>query len=308
MTKLKITTSALSSRITRKKIGNGTGIRIFKNNAGLQQSDNSFWSSAFKFVTSLFEKTFQILFSGISITFTTIWGFTVNALTQIYNFDWNVSDNSLNQSIVSRFNSLGSSFGSFAGASAGYLACGALPGAVVAYFNEPLGSLILQKVGEAALDELSGNFAALLVAIFEYIGQAALSFLYQNVRNFIRGTDLEFRRKLIDKGVKLADVEKAAQQRNKPFIFSQKVEEKVNQVNNEFAKNFLSSFLEQFGESCIEAGYVVAGTVDDYMARQRLSRDPLFGQEETLEVEIDSEDKVQVKKTPTLTKYKIQNL
>lgn len=294
---LKISSSNLPSRKIRKRVGSGSGKRIFKKNG--YQSNNlvvQIWNSAKNFVTGFLSNAFDTLLSGISLTFSTLWGLIVSATTQVYNFDWNVSGEELNKAVVDKFNSLGNEFGLLAGTGAGYLTCGALPGAVIAYFNKPLGIEVLKTVGESALDELSSNFSSLLYSIFEFVGQAAFAYLYQNVKNLVRGTDLEFRNKLIKSGVKLADVEKAAEKRTKPYVFSQKIENKISKVNNEFAKNFLSSFLEQFGESCIEAGYVVAGNVDDYIARQKISRDPLFGQEENLTIEFDSNDNAVVKK------------
>ncbi|MBF2016303.1 MAG: hypothetical protein IGS23_14080 [Rivularia sp. T60_A2020_040] len=300
MAALKILTSALKSRAVRKLVGNGTGKRVFSGTAikksGSASTDqvNSIWSSLNRFLGGFLSNALGSLFSGISITLNAIWRGVIQAFQFAWNFNWNITDQELDKNLVSKFNSLGSNFGNFAGNSMGYLLCGALPGALIATFNQPLASIILEEVGAEAYEQLIGDFSGILKSSANYLGAVALTNLFKNIRNLIRGTEVEFRRKLLFNGAKIEDIEKAVAKRNKPFVIAEKVEEKIASIDNEFLRNFASSFLESLGESCVEAGFVVTGRMDEYFAKQRESRDPLFGAEKTIEVTFDDNDQPKI--------------
>ncbi|NJO58895.1 MAG: hypothetical protein HC836_11280 [Richelia sp. RM2_1_2] len=309
MSKLTIITSALKSRQVRKLIGSGTGKRVIKN-AGIKKSGsastdalNSIWSSVNRFFGGLLGDTLKVIFSGIQITLSAIWRGVVSAFQFAYNFNWNITDEELDKNLVSKFNSLGSDFGRFAGGAAGYLTCGVLPGAIISTFNQPLAMMILEEVGKEAYDRLVDDFAQIIKSSGEYLGMAAMTFLFKNTRNFIRGSEQEFRRKLLFQGAKISDIEKAVAERNKPFVIAEKVEARVASIKNEFLRNFVSSFLEEFGESCVEAGFVVTGKMDEFFAQQRQGRDPLFGKEKTIEITFDNNDKPKVETQPKLIDF-----
>jgi hypothetical protein len=297
MAKLSIASKSLKSRKIRTKGVGNNGTRKFRagglKNVGTSAPDGilGFFSSANNFLNSFLKNNVDTLLSGVSITFSSIWQGIISVTQFAYNFNWNITDQELDENVKQGFNALGNDFGRFAGFTAGYLACGALPGAVVMYFNKSLGMQILEDVGLAALDRLTGELSSIMTSITNYLASAALSYLYKNTRNFIRGTDLEFRTKLLEQGVPIKEMEKQANERNKPFVIAEKVETKVGTIKNEFLKNFVSSFIEEMGESCIEAGFVVTGRMDEHFSQQKLSRNPLLGVEKTIEITFDDNDK-----------------
>lgn len=310
--KYKLLSSKLKSRKVRKSSFGSSGKRKFKGNS-LKAKDKKgntftqFFDSTGQFLKSLISDGIKAITSFLSFSLSAIWNGIVTAFTWAWNFDWNISDLTLEQQALGSFATLGSSFGSLAGTSVGWLVCGVLPGTIVAYFSPSLGLLIKQQVGPAALEAIVGEFGSLLQQSANVLSQYAFAYLYKNLRNFVRGTDQEFFDKQLQNGVPIKDIKKSMEERKKPFIISEIVENKISKIKNPFVQNFASSFLDSLGESCVEAGYAVAGAADDYFAKQKLSRNPLLGAETTIEVTFDENDEPQFKRDKKVDKFKFTN-
>jgi hypothetical protein len=265
--------ATLVSRVARKK-STGGGIRKINPLKGLAQKDKDFLSTVFGglggFFNSLFATVVSGLFKGIAWTFTELWSLIVATVQFAINFNWNITDAEIDQQILSNFNRLGSVYGGFFGQAFGWLGCGALPGAVIMYFNQALGMYVLKEVGEEALGELASSLAQVVKATFNALVQSAVLFIYKNVRNLFRESELEMRNRLAEKGLKISEIQKAVDERNKPWVAAQKIENKIESIPNQFLQNFTEEFVDEIGESCIEAGYVVAGSLDRYFAEQKV--------------------------------------
>lgn len=289
---LNLNLANFGSRSARKAIGNN-GIRRFARSALEQKQDeggNIFqkaWNGFGRFTGFLIDGV-KAIFGGLQFALGTLWGWFVSFSQFIWNFNWNASDEELDKSIVSSFNSLGGTLGGTLGSALGYLACGAVPGAILFAFNEPMGAYVLREVGEEAFDEIAGNVAALIRQTGNLLVKASVTWLYKNIRNLWRKPDSEFKRQLIAKGnMKPEDINKALADRNKPWSFALFTENLIESIPNEFLKNFVEELLEEFADSCIEAGYVVTNSMDSYLAMQKLSNDGFFGKERTIEITLN---------------------
>ncbi|MEM7422064.1 MAG: hypothetical protein AAF364_20485 [Pseudomonadota bacterium] len=60
-------------------------------------------------------------------------------------------------------------------------------------------------------------------------------------------------------------------------------------------KDFIESFLEEFDSGCVEAGYVIAGGIDSYIAQQEAGKEISRGQSQNIEVEIDENSQISLK-------------
>lgn len=308
MAKLKIVSSSLKSRKVRKTSFGSTKKRKFVRSTKQKKEGNAFqqfFDSAGQFAGSLISDGIKAVTGFISFSLKALWDGIIAAFNWAWNFDWNISDLTLEKQALGSFASLGSNFGSLAGTSVGWLACGVLPGTIVAYFNPTLGLLIKQQVGLPALEAIAGEFGSLLQNSANVLAQYAFAYIYKNVRNFVRGTDQEFFDKQLQDGVPIKDIKKSMEDRKKPFIISEVVENKISKIKNPFVQNFASSFLDSLGESCVEAGYAIAGAADDYFAKQRMSRNPLLGTESTIEVTFDKDDNPQFNREKKVDKIKI---
>lgn len=279
----------LASRTLRQQATSGQIRRVSPSFGNATDSQNGFWG----FTSKLIGGVFKAITSSIQWSFSALWGAIVSGSQALWNFDWNISDKQLDTDVKTSLKGLTSSLGTTLGAVAGYTACGALPGAVILAFNEPLGLYALEQLGEEALAEMTGHLTSLVQASFNSARVSAFAFLYKNVRHLWRTSDADFLKSLKKKGLKGAQLEKALEERNKPWSFALKAQEKTEAISNEFVKTFVESFTEQFASSCIEAGYVIAGTADSFFLQQKLAND-----EQTIEVEFNPGVTPKVKTIP----------
>lgn len=215
---------------------------------------------------------------GVGFTFTALWGLMVQATTFIYNFDWNISD----QQIDARFEMLklmmAGYAGELAGNAMGYLACGVLPSAAIMAFNEPLGYYLLREVGEEALDEFSENLAAFLTITFRSLAASLAYSSFKNVRKAIKlftSTSNPKGRRMVQSlfGNRLVQsIDQWGEKGSKPWSFRIAVEEKIERIKNPFLQEFVEEFYDEFKDSCVEAGYVVANSLDRWVVEQELIR------------------------------------
>lgn len=281
--------SALESEGVRNAIGE-QGVRVFDltlQNSEQQDNDGGIigwlWDGAKAVGGWLIEQIGGLL----TFTITSFWSFLHSTAQFIWNFNWNITDDEIDLQIQSRFNALGSQLGATAGNLFGFLACGILPGAITFCFNEPLGAYILKNVTEEMAEEFIGNLSALIKYTFTSGTQAILINAYKNVRRLIKGNS-----KLVAAifGDKVEDAVKAwGAEGSKPWSFALTMEAAIDSIPNTFVKNFVEEFLEEAWEGCVEAGYVVANSVDSYLAAERLRQQvmPELGRTRYVEIQLD---------------------
>lgn len=219
-----------------------------------------------------------------TFSYVKIWQLLTSAVQFIWNFNWNATDKALTDNIKSSFNALGSTLGSTIGNGLGYLVCGALPTGLVMTFNEPLALHIFEDLGEEAIEEVSGNLTTLITQTGALIVKTATTYLYSNIRGLFIDSSDEFKTKLKAQGLNQAAITSSLEQRDKPWSFASKTEEKIESIPNEFLKNFTEELFEEFSETCIEAGYLVAQGIDSYIASARTAYTGTLGDEEIIEI------------------------
>jgi hypothetical protein len=269
---IQIALGALRSRAVRSAVTAG-GVRVL-NNALLgeeQQHEGQTiqrWvNGSLRFVTNwLVKPLFNLVTGFIRWSWEALWSGIIAATQFLYNFNWNISDAELDRQIEQTWNQLAGTAGGTLGNAVGWLACGVLPGTIIFTFNEPLGAYILKNVGEEALEELASNLSNLTRLTFAAASKHAFAYLFKKIRRRIRG-----------------EVPEDA----KPWSFANQVEEAVESIPNEAMKNFTEEFLEEAAEACIEAGYVVANSLDSWTASQRMSREALMGEQRVIEIEFE---------------------
>ncbi|MBD2365181.1 hypothetical protein H6G36_29190 [Anabaena minutissima FACHB-250] len=280
-----IVETALESRQVRSSIGN----RSFKNFFEDKQNDDEggfigwAWNAGGRLVGFLIDNVGGL----ISFTLTGLWGLLTSTLQYIWNFNWNISDAEIDQQISSHWAALGGMLGGTLGNLVGYLGCGVLPGATIMAFNEPLGAYVLENVVEELADEFLGNLAGLVRYTFISGVQSLILWGFKNIRKFIKSNVALVNRLFGDKA---ADAIQAwGKAGSKPWSFALAVDEKVESIPNTFVRNFVEEFLEESWEGCVEAGYVVANSVESYMAAEKLKQQklPPMGKTKYLEIQPD---------------------
>ncbi|MEH2172204.1 hypothetical protein [Nostoc sp.] len=265
--------SELTSRVVRSKVGT----RIIKGmEEGIKKKEDN---GVISFVGWVFNASWSLtgflvgkLTGFFKFSWSTFWGWFVAAKQFIWNFNWNATDEQLEASINSQWTALAGQLGGTLGNAFGYIACGILPGAAIAVFNEPLGAVVLAKVGEEFLEEFLENLGALLNSALRLGTQILFTETYKNVRKLIKSNS-NLVKKLFG-----ANAEKAVKawgsKDSKPWSFASATEDFLDNTfgTDGAMREFAEEFLEEADEACVEAGYVVANAVDTYLSAQMIAK------------------------------------
>ena len=140
------------------------------------------------------------------------------------------------------------------------------------------------------LDEIGASVSTLLQSLVSLSSQALFTYLYKNIRRKLTGGIRARDEALLNEAVKSGRVtgDRAAQiraKRDEPWSFALATEKFVEGLPTQFAKNLAENFIEEFGENFDEAGMVVANSIDEFSALQKISPPPNpMGQERTVEI------------------------
>ena len=274
-----------SSRIVRRRLTEGSplsGVRVISDaitptgteRGGFFEKITNFLGKGVSFVGWIGGK----LLGGLKITAVGIFRTVVDTLTFIYNFNWNITDEQIDQKFANFKIILAGHLGEVAGNAAGYLVCGVLPSAAMLTINEPLGYYLLKEVGEEALDEFADNLASFLRSLFRISAQYFAYSAFKNVRKAIKtlAKDPNSTTSLLIKkvfGDRLFDaIGNWGEEGSKPWSFKLAEEERIENIENPVTQEFVEEFVDEFKDACIEAGYIVAQGIDNWVFMQREQR------------------------------------
>jgi hypothetical protein len=281
----------VAGALESEQVRNAIGTRVLNLANASQKTESGgiggivawLWDGAKSLAGFLCEKIGSLL----NFTITSFWSFLHSTAQYLWNFNWNITDKQIDEQIRSKWDALGSMLGGTVGNFIGYLGCGIAPGAVMFAFNEPLGAYVLANVTEELAEEFIGNLSALIKYTFTAGTQALILSTYKDARKFIKKNQA-FARAVL--GDRVADVIKGwGNENSKPWSFAQTLEDTIETIPNTFVRNFVEEFLEEAWEGCVEAGYVVANSVDSFFAAEKLKQQkmPELGRTKFVEIQPD---------------------
>lgn len=294
---LEIVVDALKSRKIRQAVTgkNGGGLRKLALNAVSDKKDDegNFLSAVYngieRFGQSLMSVTKGLLGGALSFSFTKLWSWCVSAYLFVFHFNWNATDKELDQQIKQGEIAIAASKGALIGKSLGYAVCGLIPTATIAVFNEPMALYVMKELGEEAAEEIAQSLATLIgLQLKQWRNQIFIN-LFKNYRSILRPAAIGFANLLVKAGVLTQDsVDKANKNRNEPWSFAGALEDSIDSIKDPVEQAYAEEFWEEFGDACIEAGYIVAGGIDSYLAQAKLAQanHPL-GEEKIVEITLD---------------------
>lgn len=285
---LEILESALESRTVRKAIGT----RVISSLQTSEKKDDNgnflgwvldFGKNALGFlwskITALVSRVFNVA---------ALWGAIVGAARFILTFNFNITDAQLDLQVKAAQQAVYAQLGGTIGSALGYLVCGVAPAMALFTVNEALGALVLKNVGEEFLDELAGNIGALVQTTFRATAHKLFASAYKNTRRWLKKPNNLMAQIMF--GDRYAEVmQKWGAPGSKPFVISEQIEEAIESIPNENLRVLVEEALEEFTDACIEAGYIVANTIDGFMAAQKLQRQTLLGERRIIEVQPNRE-------------------
>ena len=284
---LSLALSSLASRVTRTSATGATGIRRFSLSGSLGTLDtvdevDNFWDGLKRFAGSLLSNiTWQPPWLKFSVS--SLFSSVVSTVRTLLNFNWNSTDTELDAKIKSAEIAVASAEGAARGSFIGYLICGILPTAAIAVFNEPLALYTLKNVGEEAAEEIAANVSTLILLQQQKNVQQAFYGIFKNYRSVLRPAAIGFARILERAGVlDKESVDQANKQKNKPWSIHNALEESIDRIEDPVQRARTEEFWDEFGEACIEAGYIVAGSIDSYFLQQKIADEAASGTSHTV--------------------------
>jgi hypothetical protein len=275
-----VATDALKSREARSLLGTLFG----NSDRKLERSDNGIWA-----VTgSILNQFFGLVSGALGLGqwgISTLLSWIQQGTNYIWNFNWNASDADLNQQIKSAETALAGITGAALGNLLGYTTCGLAPSAGVFVFNPALGMYLLREVGEEALQEAAGYAATIIQSTFFLASQRVFIESFKSNRafyNLIANTAGNALDAIIPGNLSW---NKYRQQRAEKGLvsFADFVEESLETLPPPL-QAFFENFFEETADACWEALYVIAGSLDNWIAQQLIARDVILGPERRVEI------------------------
>lgn len=246
------------------------GTRVLK--AGLQskltKEDGTIqwvWNALTRFGYWLIEPGLQFWGARIVDAVNLFWSIQ----QAISHFNWNASDEELDQQINASITSLSARLGGFLGKSAGYLIAGGGSIAAIWVFNESLGSYLLKEAAPELIDELVTDFAALARLTAQQAINIAGINLFKQGRRFIKWY-AEFYNGYIPSEVSDA-IRNWGKKGSQPWSFSGQLENFIEAIPDGALKAGVEEFNDEFWDALREASYVIAQGADAWIAQQQLS-------------------------------------
>lgn len=268
----------VASRVTRKSTtSNNAGLRRFATdgtNKVIQEgAEESFWDGLKRFGGSLLSvATWQP--PWLRFSFSSLWSMIVGTTQSLLHFNWNATDAELDAQIKQAEIAIAAARGAARGAFAGYLICGIAPTAAIAVVNEALAVYTLAKLGEEAADEIMSSVATLIQLQLRKEVKSAFFTIFKNYRGILRPAAIGFAQILQRIGaIDQESVDKANKKKNEPWTIAGTFEDTEDRIVDPAMQAEYEEFWEEFGESCIEAGYIVAGSLDEWFLQQAIVDD-----------------------------------
>lgn len=199
---------------------------------------------------------------------TNLWTMFTSAAINLYYFDWNAPDSRLDAQAKQSWQVFGSLLGGTAGQALGYFACGIVPGSSLMAFDERLAMHVLREVGQEAFEELSYQFSYALQLTMRNLARQSAHWLYKGARRWLKEPGNPFARALFGSRTEQVQQQWGAENAQS-WSFAMEVEEQVERIPSQFWQNFTEEMIEEFIDSCIEAGYVVAQSIEGYYAERK---------------------------------------
>lgn len=286
---MEITEESLGSREARRDATDGTGIRRIAidafSNDGDDENENVVWKGFKNTVGFAVSKIKEYISRAAEWSATKFVGLIFSAKDFLWNFNWNIQPEEANAKVQALLVQLASQVGGALGQATGYAVCGAIPGLVMMKINPAMGSFVLKRLGEEALEEIGSTIGNLLITTVKMGTAAAFTWAYANVKNFFKeNMDAINDAKLLEAGITPAKLEELRADRKKPWSFASAYEDWLDTIKNPLIRNFIEEFGEEFDDSCRDAAYVVASAAEQFALQNQSSMDATLGEETTVEI------------------------
>jgi hypothetical protein len=175
-------------------------------------------------------------------------------VVRLLNFNFQATDESLDDQVKSAQNSLWGIAGSSAGSLLGTALCGIIPGAAVVRVN-PAKLAAIAEVDKELYEEIVPQIKSMIMGTVNVAKKIGFTQIYKNVRKVIKSQSpliRNFSPSLANK------IDKWGEKGSKPWTINSAVEKRIEQIPDEGIKAYYENLWEDFVDSCTEALFVMS--------------------------------------------------
>lgn len=192
-----------------------------------------------------------VLVAGVITGLGFLFSFLGKTIPQLYQFNWQISDAEIKNSIKSKMDALYGQLGEAAGTATGWLLCGILPGTLTFAFNPGVARLVMEDMTEEARDEVWGNIAGVKQGVVGLLGSALIGQGFMSARRWLKRPDSPFYNFLKEHFGE--GFTKWGDANQKSWSFASATEERIEKIKDPGWRNFTEEFVDGLLDGCSEA-------------------------------------------------------
>lgn len=311
---LQILKTALASRTARQWATNGV-VRTLNLDNSLDAANDDQGNLISRVINPV-RRAAGWLWGGLqwtSIRVTNIFGWLFSGLTRLSTFNWNGTDEHLQELQRGQNLTLSAVWGSFVGQGLGWLA-GIGVGYGIGFLCPVIGGAGLARslafsVTDEAAEELRFGLRAALVQTAETLSNNLLISGYLQYRRLLKTAP----RALLERvyGAETADfIQSQWGAAGQPSLsFAEVIEERVESIDNDAVRVFVENALEEGWDSFMEAGFIIAYELDTAFSQAKQSQAAALGKQRTVILNPDArtDETVMVSGQQALAKQSIES-
>ena len=237
------------------------------------------------------------IFGVLDIGFSAALGFVLGTLTGIATLNWNTSDEDIQKKIDTLNQGSLAQLGGLVGSLAAWIACGLLPAGGIMTINQLAGLYVGIQVGEEAIDDLVGQLANTIKILAKNEAQKMTYHIFKNTRKAIKKWNRtipaeSWEREALDRFFGNSSKEQIEQWGNpqgKPWTIQGERDTTQDTNQNNDLKSFWDEFWDEAKDTCVEALYIVANSLDNFVLQQKMIADEVNGEQVVVQVQPDRE-------------------
>ena len=195
--------------------------------------------------------------AAIVLTAGTVLRLLAQGVRYIYNFNWNQTDEQIEQEYKSKLTTIAGMAGDTVGTAIGGATCGWLLGTTIGRFNPILAAKIKLAMPEI-YEEIEQQFSLFLQGTARIGAGIMFKNLYKNARTWIKKNAHRIPG-LSDKMEKV--IEAWGEPGSKSWSFASYVEEKIESIQNPITRAFVENAVESFFDSCSESVFTISAAI-----------------------------------------------
>ena len=244
---LTIDRNRFPSHAVRQRITGNTGVRQIQSFDTLISTGGGFFRNLLESFKGFIVNAGKLIGNMLKFSATQIVEWFREAVEFIWEFNWDISDEQINQQIKQQWYSFETRVFGILGRSFGSLLSVGIGSAVAFYFNPLLAKLLIAQISDDLFLELLGQLSGLIQQALRGVAVSGFLMAYKSARQLIKKAYKNPRVKALalKMGIKPGAIESWGDKEVKDWSFSTQKNDLIESIGNDQLKNNINEFLEE---------------------------------------------------------------